>query len=274
MNSFARPPHRAALLLFPVAVAAFSVWGCSPEMAGPGTGASGGAAARATGGAGTPGTGGGSGGASISSGGAPGSGGLGTGGMSPVGSGGAPGTGGLGSGGTASAGRGGVATGGSGLGGAASGTGGTRAGSGGSGGSGNCNLPATVSYKRDVQGFLIRSCGGGNGCHLIDAVSTVAAGGFSHGYDWITAGSHISSCPTWPKRFEVVIDVMNQANPPTCSKSRKMPPPDATGAGVRTPLTACEIATLEAWLNEPLVIQTHRVDDSSPTTPYAMPPFN
>jgi hypothetical protein len=133
-----------------------------------------------------------------------------------------------------------------------------------------------VSYQKDVQPFLIKGCGGGNGCHVIDAQSTMANGGFNHGYDWITAGSHDSSCPETPnpKRFEIVLDVIAGANPLSCSKSRKMPPPDATGAGVRTPLTECEVAALRAWLAEPMVMQTHRADDSSPTTPYLMPPFN
>mgnify|MGYP001553404377 CR=1 FL=1 len=140
----------------------------------------------------------------------------------------------------------------------------------------NCGLPAVVSYQKDVQPFLIKGCGGGNGCHVIDAQSTMANGGFNHGYDWLTAGSHASSCPETPnpKRFEIVLDVIAGANPKTCSKSRKMPPPNATGAGVRTPLTECEVAALRAWLAEPMLMQTHRPDDSSPTTPYLMPPFN
>ena len=60
----------------------------------------------------------------------------------------------------------------------------------------------------------------------------------------------------------------------TCSKSRKMPPTNVTGTALRAPLTTCEVATLQAWLDEPLVTQMHRADDSSPTTPYPMPPFN
>jgi hypothetical protein len=47
-------------------------------------------------------------------------------------------------------------------------------------------------------------------------------------------------------------------------------PPDTA----HMPLTACQIATLQSWLDEPLVTQTHRADGISPTTPYAMPPFN
>jgi hypothetical protein len=147
---------------------------------------------------------------------------------------------------------------------------------GGVGGAGSnpCNLPATVSFKKDVEPFLITTCNG-SGCHVIDASSTVASGGYDHGYDWITAGAHASSCPApTPKRYEVVIAVINAANPASCSRSRKMPPPDATGTGLRTPLTTCQIATLQAWLDEPLVTQMHRADDSSPTTPYPMPPFN
>jgi hypothetical protein len=131
-----------------------------------------------------------------------------------------------------------------------------------------------VSFKQHVQPFLIKACGGGNGCHVIDAGVTTSAGGYNHAYDWITGGSHKSSCPTWPMRFEIVVDVIQAANPPTCSKSRQMPPPDATGAGKRTPLTPCEVETLQAWLNLPLVTQTHRADDSSPTAAYPMPPFN
>jgi hypothetical protein len=140
----------------------------------------------------------------------------------------------------------------------------------GAAGANNCNLPATVSFKNDIQKpFLITSCGGAN-CHVVDASSTVANGGFNHGYDWITAGAHTSSCPDAPKRFQVVLDVIHGANPPSCSKSRQMPPPGSTQAV----LTTCQIAALQAWLAEPMVLQTHRADDSSPTTPYLMPPFN
>jgi hypothetical protein len=165
------------------------------------------------------------------------------------------------------------------AGGAAAGGSGAAAGSvatagasnaGGAGGANNCNLPATVSFKNDIQKpFLITSCGG-TGCHVVDASSTVANGGFNHGYDWITAGAHTSSCPDAPKRFQVVLDVIHGANPASCSKSRQMPPPGAT----QPVLTVCQIAALQAWLAEPMVLQTHRADDSSPTTPYLMPPFN
>ncbi|MES1207023.1 MAG: hypothetical protein ABUS79_13885 [Pseudomonadota bacterium] len=159
--------------------------------------------------------------------------------------------------------------------------GGHPGGSGGAAGAGappGCTLPATVGFQHDVQPFLIKSCGsqGGDGCHVIDAASTMSGGGYDHAYDWITAGAHASSCPEKPTpyRYQVVIDVIDAANPATCSKSRKMPPPNATGTALRTPLTACEEATLKAWLAETLVTQMHRADDSSPTTPYPMPPFN
>ena len=70
--------------------------------------------------------------------------------------------------------------------------------------------------------------------------------------------------------------VIAAADPPSCSKSRVMPPQDETGAALRAPLTSCEIATLQAWLDEPLVTQAHRVDDTDPTgtPPFPMPPFN
>jgi hypothetical protein len=127
-----------------------------------------------------------------------------------------------------------------------------------------------VSFKNDVQKFLNSSCNG-SGCHVIDDKSTMASGGYDHAYDWITATAHASSCPTGaPKRFEVVIAVIESANPPSCSKSRIMPPDPTT----RAPLTPCQVATLKAWLAEPMVTQLHRADDTSPTTPYPMPPFN
>ena len=55
-----------------------------------------------------------------------------------------------------------------------------------------------------------------------------------------------------------------------------MPPQNETGANLRTPLTPCQSATLQAWLDEPLVTQSHRVDDTDPTgtAPFPMPPFN
>jgi hypothetical protein len=134
-----------------------------------------------------------------------------------------------------------------------------------------CTLPATVSFQKNVLPFLTTSCSG-SGCHVIDNESTVSAGGFDHGYDWITAGAHASSCPETPTplRFQVVIAVIDEVDPPTCSKAGQMPP--ATSG--KTPLTPCQVATLQAWLDEPLVTQLHRPDDSSPTTPYPMPPFN
>ena len=180
-------------------------------------------------------------------------------------------------GGTAAAGHGGAGAGGVTATGGASGANGAG-GKGGSAGSNGCNLPATVSFQKDVLPFLMKSCGssGSDGCHVIDGASTMAQGGFDHGYDWITAGAHASSCPEkpTPERFQVVIAVIDEANPPTCSKSRQMPPTNVTGTALRAPLTTCEIATLQGWLDEPLVTQMHRADDSSPTTPYLMPPFN
>jgi hypothetical protein len=178
----------------------------------------------------------------------------------------------------------GAAAGGAGVGGAtggkggASGAGGSGASDAAGGGAGTCKLPATVSFQKDVQPFLSATCGGGNGCHVIDSASTTANGGYDHAYDWITAGAHPSSCPQTPtpKRFEIVMAVIAAAAPPTCSKSRLMPPQDETGAGLRTPLTSCQVATLQAWLDEPLVTQAHRVDDTDPTgtAPFPMPPFN
>jgi hypothetical protein len=55
-----------------------------------------------------------------------------------------------------------------------------------------------------------------------------------------------------------------------------MPPQNETGANLRAPLTACQVAALQAWLDEPLVTQLHRVDDTDPagTAPFPMPPFN
>jgi hypothetical protein len=129
-----------------------------------------------------------------------------------------------------------------------------------------------------VLPFLSATCGGGNGCHVIDSASTTANGGYDHAYDWITAGAHPSSCPETPtpKRFEIVMAVIAAADPAGCSKSRQMPPQNETGASLRTPLTSCQVATLQAWLDEPLVTQAHRVDDTDPTgtAPFPMPPFN
>ena len=163
--------------------------------------------------------------------------------------------------------------------GGASGRGGSGAAGGGGGGvGGGCKLPATVSFQKDVQPFLSATCGGGNGCHVIDSASTMASGGYDHAYDWITAGAHPSSCPEkpTPKRFEIVMAVIASAAPASCSKSRQMPPQNETGANLRTPLTSCQGAMLAAWLDEPLVTQAHRVDDTDPagTAPFPMPPFN
>jgi hypothetical protein len=155
---------------------------------------------------------------------------------------------------------------------AIAGSGGAMSGASGSAGAppSGCNLPATVSFQKDVQKFLSASCSG-TSCHVIDAQSTMASGGYDHAYDWITATSHASSCPSGsPKRFEVVLAVINAGNPASCAKSRIMPPDPGTHA----PLTPCQVATLQAWLAEPKVTQLHRADDTSPTTPYAMPPFN
>ena len=245
-------------------LAAFAAW-ASCTAGSTGGGASGGAGDGAGGGA--------SGGAS---GGGSATGGAGGGAGSP-GAAGGQGSGGMGSGavgGGAAASGGAAGTGGGGIGGRPM----TTAAGGAAGGSNDCGLPATVSFQKDVQPFLIKSCGssGSDGCHVIDAASTMSSGGYDHAYDWITAGAHASSCPETPTplRFQVVIAVIDQPDPPSCSKSRQMPPPNATGGGLRAPLTACQVATLAAWLDEPLVTQMHRADDSSPTTPYPMPPFN
>jgi hypothetical protein len=139
-----------------------------------------------------------------------------------------------------------------------------------------CTLPSLVSFTKDVQPFLATSCGnaGNGGCHVLDATSTVAAGGHDHAYDWITGTAHASSCPETPTpfRFQVVMAVISDNDPPSCSRCPEMPP--TTGTDHRAPLTACETATLQSWLDEPLVTQTHRADGISPTTPYPMPPFN
>jgi hypothetical protein len=200
----------------------------------------------------------------------------------PTTSGAAGATGGAGGAGGAMTGAGGATGGGAGSGGAAGAKGGAS-GSGGSGAGGatvggGCKLPATVSFQKDVLPFLSTTCGGGNGCHVIDSASTTANGGYDHGYDWITAGAHPSSCPETPtpKRFEIVMAVIAAADPAGCSKSRQMPPQNETGVNLRMPLTPCQVATLQAWLDEPLITQAHRVDDTDPagTAPFPMPPFN
>jgi hypothetical protein len=128
-----------------------------------------------------------------------------------------------------------------------------------------------VSFSQDVQPVLAASCGKANGgCHVLDASSTAAEGGKNHAYDWITGPAHASSCPETPTpyRFQIVMAVMAQPDPPSCSKCGIMPP-----AGI-TPFTACQIATLQAWLNEPFVTQTPRSNGMTPAVAYAMPPFN
>jgi hypothetical protein len=232
-----------------------------------------GAAGEALGGAGA--------GGAVSTAGAPGGGAGGLGAGATGGAAGAPGTAGSTGGAADRGGSGGGAAGADGSGGGkggASGTGGSGAAGAAGGGTGSCKLPATVSFQKDVQPFLSTTCGGGGGCHVIDSASTTANGGYDHAYDWITAGAHPSSCPETPtpKRFEIVLAVIAAADPPSCSKSRLMPPQDETGADLRAPLTSCEIATLQAWLDEPLVTQAHRVYDTDPagTPPFPMPPFN
>jgi hypothetical protein len=258
-------------------LAAFAAWAsCSAGSDDGGTkGASGGNSASTGGGSGRAGTG----GVTVASGGVGGAAGAITGSAAGGGSVGAAGRQGAGGRGGGAAGTGdAVGSGGTAGGGGAGGRPPTTGAGGAAGGSNDCGLPATVSFQKDVQPFLIKSCGssGSDGCHVIDAASTMSSGGWDHAYDWITAGAHASSCPEKPTplRFQVVIAVIDQPDPPSCSKSRQMPPPNATGGGLRAPLTTCQVATLAAWLDEPLVTQTHRADDSSPTTPYPMPPFN
>ena len=143
-----------------------------------------------------------------------------------------------------------------------------------------CKLSTPVSFKKDIEPFLLPSCGnagGRSGCHVTDASSTVNSKcpdgtmkcGFDHAYDWITAGVHNQFCNQTPApiRFSVVMAVVKAAKPPSCSGSRVMPP---TGA----PLTACQMNALEAWLAEPKVLQLHRADDTSPAAAYMMPPYN
>ena len=287
MSSSPKLEVRVALLL-----TALAGWqGCSAGAGGDGAGGSstggsstggsamGGTASRGDGGAraGTGGTSAATGGVTGAAGDVAGASGTGAGGAVAGGSGQAGGTAGGKGGSTGTAGHLGGSGGAAGIGGSGGLTATTGSG-GAAGGANGCDLPATVSFQRDVQPFLIKSCGstGSDGCHVIDAASTMSSGGWDHAYDWITAGAHASSCPEKPTplRFQVVIAVIDQANPPTCSKSRQMPPPNATGDGLRAPLTSCQVAMLQTWLDEPLVTQMHRADDSSPTTPYPMPPFN
>lgn len=142
-----------------------------------------------------------------------------------------------------------------------------------------CKVSNPVSFKADIGPWLNTSCGKGKGggCHVTDDGSTVNSAcpdgtkkcGFNHAYDWITAGSHNEFCKQTPGpiRFTVVMDVVKKANPPSCTSTRVMPPDGP-------PLDACQMAALEAWLAEPKVLQLHRADDTSPTEPYPMPPFN
>ena len=143
-----------------------------------------------------------------------------------------------------------------------------------------CTVPTPVSFQADVQGFLNTSCGktgsanaSNGGCHVLDDESTMIEGGKNHAYDWITGTAHASSCPETPTpfRFQVVMAVMQEADPATCSMCGKMPlattPPHPA-------LTACQLAILQTWLDEPYSAQFHRYDGISPTTVYAMPPWN
>ena len=143
-----------------------------------------------------------------------------------------------------------------------------------------CTIPSPVSFQKDVQPFLNASCGrtgaanaSSGGCHVLDGDSTILEGGMNHAFDWITGTAHDTSCPEQPTplRFEVVMAVMQQANPPTCSKSEKMP---SATTPPRSPLTPCQTAILQTWMNQPYVEEFHRYDGISPTTPYAMPPSN
>jgi len=142
-----------------------------------------------------------------------------------------------------------------------------------------CMVSSPVSFKKDIGPWLAGSCGksSGSGCHVTDDSSTAGSlcpdgtktCGFNHAYDWITAGSHNQFCkqPQTPIRYTVVMAVLEGENPPSCTKTRVMPPD-----GPRA--TECEKAALAAWLAEPKVLQAHRADDTSPAEPYLMPPFN
>lgn len=142
-----------------------------------------------------------------------------------------------------------------------------------------CKLSTPVSFKKDIEPFLLTSCGnsGRTGCHVTDSSSTVNSKcpdgtmkcGFDHAYDWITAGVHNQYCNQTPApiRYTVVMAVVKGPKPTTCNASRVMPPSGA-------PLTACQMNALDAWIAEPKVLQLHRADDTSPAPAYMMPPFN
>ncbi len=142
-----------------------------------------------------------------------------------------------------------------------------------------CMVSNPVSFKADIGPWLNKSCGkgAGGGCHVTDDSSTANSlcpdgtkkCGFNHAYDWITAGSHNEFCKQTPGpiRYTVVMAVLAAANPPTCTKTRVMPPDGP-------PATDCQKAALAAWLAEPKVLQVHRADDTSPAAAYLMPPFN
>ena len=172
-------------------------------------------------------------------------------------------------------------SGGNASGGAAPGGGGAGASAGGGGAAGappaNCNLSTPVSFQKDIQGFLAKSCGKtvDGGCHVTDSSKTSL--GYDHAYDWVTAFAHTGSCgktAPYAKRFEVVLALIAGPKPASCPNARQMPP-----SGMGDKLTACQIAALQAWLAEPLVSQMHvpENDDTKalyPAGPYLMPPFN
>jgi hypothetical protein len=200
-------------------------------------------------------------------------------GGSPSLGGGAATAGASGSGGTnASSGSGGASASGSGDGGTA-GAAGTNSTGGGPVIPPGCKVSSPVSFKADIGPWLNTSCGKGKGggCHVTDDASTINSAcpdgtkkcGFNHAYDWITAGAHNEFCKQTPGpiRFTVVMDVVRGANPASCTSTRVMPPDSP-------PLDACQMAALEAWLAQPKVLQLHRADDTSPSEPYLMPPFN
>ena len=133
-------------------------------------------------------------------------------------------------------------------------------------------VPTETVYGLAADAFNERACArifSAKGRPKADPLIVHVRGwsGYDHAYDWITGTAHASSCPETPTpfRFQVVMAVIAQADPSSCSKCGIMPPSGGTA------LTACQTATLQAWLNEPLVTQTHRNDGISPTTPYTIP---